>query len=121
MKRHLPAGLLAGLVLAGCTTTPSNSALPSGARLVGGGVDLKYEVPVDGTVILIERTSGRAVATESLSEGRTFEFGPRYSNFNEAMFALFGGTNTYDPGAPIALPTNAYFQLYFVPAKAKKS
>lgn len=121
MKRHLSAGLLAGFVLAGCTTTPSNSALPSGARLVGGGVDLKYEAPVDGTVILIERTSGRAVATESLSEGRSFEFSPRLSSFNEAMFPLFGGTNTYDPGVPIVLPTNTYFQLYFVPAKAKRS
>lgn len=106
-----------GLFLAGCTTTSSN--LPSGARLVGGGLDIKYEAPSDGTVILLERTSGRIVATESLSEGSTFDFGSDYSGCNEVIFSMFAASNAVPTNVMTPVPTNTFFQLYFVPAKAR--
>jgi hypothetical protein len=119
MKRSLFTGLMLGLILAGCATSPSHSALPRGAQLVGGGLAINYEVPGDGTVILLERTSGRTVATESITEGQSFTFTPGQDRYYELTYALFGGTNAFDPGVPLVLPTNTFFQLYFVPAKPK--
>lgn len=89
-------------VLGGCVT----SSLPSGARLVGGGIKIEYKAPTDGTAIVLERASDRMVVTKSLAEGDdfSFEFDPTGAGQNE--------TNLFS--------TNAFFQLYFVPMKAKK-
>jgi len=108
--------ILLGVALVGCVS----SNLPRGARLVGGGLMIHYEAPADGTVILTERTSGRVLATRSLSEGQSFEFGPGQDGFEEVLFRMFGGTNTVETAAVMQVPTNTFFQLYFVPAKAKK-
>lgn len=104
------------LALAGCATP----GVPRGARWVGGGLKIDYETPADGTVILMERTSGRIVATQTLSEGRSFTFAPNHEGYDEVLFRLFGGTNKWDPADVLVVPTNTYFQLYFIPAKAKE-
>lgn len=106
-----------GLFLAGCTTT---SNLPSGARLVGGGLGIEYKAPSEGTVILLERTSGRIVATKSLSKGDDFDFSPNYQGCNAVLFSMFATSNSVSTDATTQVPTNTVFQLYFVPAKAKE-
>lgn len=97
----------------GCTTP---KGLPSGAQLVGGGLQIDYEPPTDGTVILIEKVTGRMVATETLSSGSSFTFGPSSGNWAELMITLFGAPST-NGEVSIQIPTNSVFQLYFVPAK----
>lgn len=114
--RNIISGFVAcGLVLAGCAT----SNVPRGARLVGGGLHISYEAPAAGTVLLVERTSGRIVATESLAEGATFHFGPDWSASKQVLLSMFGPTNAVDNGEFPAVPTNTLFQLYFVPVQAK--
>lgn len=103
-------------LLVGCAT----GNLPRGAKLVGGGLMIDYMAPVDGTVILVERTSGRIVATQSLMEGREFNFGPRWERCGEVLTSLFGTTNLVEPGAFPVVPTNTFFQLYFVPDPVRK-
>lgn len=102
--------------LAGCAT----SNLPRGARLVGGGLKVEYTAPRDGTAILIERTSGRIVATESLEEGDSFDFYPQLHGYDEVLYRMFGDTNVAPDGSPVVIPTNAFLQLYFIPEQAKK-
>jgi hypothetical protein len=104
------------VALAGCAT----SDLPRGARFVGGGLMVDYEAPTDGTAILIERTSRRIVATESLSEGSSFRFGPGWGSCDEVLFRMFAHPDAVDVGGVVVVPTNAFFQLYFVPEKARK-
>jgi hypothetical protein len=134
MKTTLLAIIAVGVALLGCAT----SNLPRGARLVGGGLDIRYNAPAAGTVILIERTSGRIVATKSLEgKGAEFYFSP--SSFDNGdviatMFSTVPGntgeityvpTNTFITHAPMNtfithVPTNTFFQLYFVPAKTRR-
>ena len=105
-----------GVVLVGCAT----SVLPRGARLVGGGLDIRYNAPTAGTVILIERTSGRIVATKSLeAKGAEFYFGPSSFDNGDVIATMFSNVpgNT---GEITHVPTNTFFQLYFVPAKTKR-
>lgn len=116
MKTALLSILVLGLAAAGCST----SSLPSGARFVGGGLLVRYQAPSDGTAILIERKSGRIVASESLEEGRSFEFGPNQSGCSAVIFCMFAATNAQDTGEFTQVPTNTLFELYFVPNKAKK-
>jgi hypothetical protein len=79
-----------------------------------------YEAPTDGTAILIERTSRRIVATESLSEGSSFRFSPGSGSYDEVLFRMFGHPDAVEGGGVVVVPTNAFFQLYFVPEKARK-
>ncbi len=88
--------------------------------MVGGGLDIEYRVPANGTVILAERTSGRIVATESLEEGDSFKFAPNYQGCSEVIFSMFAPANAVDTSEFPRVPTNTVFQLYFVPAKVKK-
>ncbi|MBN9692825.1 MAG: hypothetical protein J0M24_21480 [Verrucomicrobia bacterium] len=101
------------LATLGCTTP---KGLPSGAQLVGGGLQIDYEAPTDGTVILVEKVTGRMVATESLSSGSDFTFGPSSGVWAELLLTLFG-TPSADGELTLQMPTNAVFQLYFVPTK----
>ena len=104
------------VALAGCAT----SDLPRGARLVGGGLMVDYEAPTDGTAILIERTSRRIVATEALSEGSNFSFSPGSGSYDEVLFRMFAHPDAVEGVGVVVVPTNAVFQLYFVPEKARK-
>lgn len=111
---RLGTGIL-GIALVGCAT----SSLPLGARLVGGGLLVDYTAPGDGTVILIERTSGRTVATKSVSEGDDFTFRPHYEGCDDVLVRMFGSTNAMETG-DVRIPANTFFELYFVPTKAKE-
>lgn len=111
------SALLALLLAAAGCATPT---LPRGARLVGGGLLVDYQAPVDGTAILVERSSGRMVASESLDEGNNFRFGPNQSGFEEVMLRMFAPTNSVDGSFLPTLPANTHFDLYFVPEKHRQ-
>ena len=119
ISRRARRWLLLGLAMAfaGCASNPGK--LPRGARLVGGGLQIDYQAPADGTAILLEKTSGRIVATESLSANNNFRFGPTQNGFDDVVFRMFGPTITNaDGNIPLfTLPTNLQFQLYFVREK----
>jgi len=104
------------IVLAGCAT----SDMPRGELLVGGGLKIEYTAPCDGTAILKERASGKIVATKSLEEGRDFDFSPNHEGCSEVLFSLFAPTNAVYEGNFPQMPTNTFFELYFVPSKTKK-
>lgn len=112
INRTVAAGVLAGLVmmLAGCSTVaPWHVAnLPGGGRVVGGGLTIDWRAPVKGTVYLVEKTSGKVIATQSLDEGEVYQFevDPR----NDAVsFKTATGVNLAD----------AQIVLYFKPADKK--
>lgn len=87
--------------------------------MVGGGLDIRYSAPAAGTVILRERTSGRIVATKSLeAKGAEFHFSPSAFDNGEVLAAMFS-TVPVKEGEITHVPTNTFFQLYFVPEKAK--
>jgi hypothetical protein len=116
MKSTLIAMVAVSLTLAGCTT----SQLPRGARLVGGGLDIRYSSPTAGTVILIERTSGRIVATKSLEgNGHEFHFSPNSFDNGDVLAAMFS-TVPAKEGELTHVPTNTFFQLFFVPANPQR-
>ena len=96
-------GLGVFLVTVSCSTT----GLPRGAILVGGGSHISYNPPGDGTLILVEKTSGRIVVTQSSGDGK-FEFD---ATAEEQIQMLKSGF-----GAP---PTNARYVLYFVPREER--
>lgn len=116
MRNTLFAIIAVGVTFVGCAT----SNLPRGARLVGGGLDIRYNAPAAGTVILIERTSGRMVATKSL-EGKEaeFYFGPNSSDNGDVLATMFSSVPG-KTGELTHVPTNTFFQLCFVPAKTKR-
>ena len=117
-SRILLAGPVAVLLfgLTGCA--PRN--LPAHACLVGGGLNLEYVPTVDGTVIYRERTSGRMIATESVPQGGQFFFGPgRTPDWETIMTRLFADTTESGAVTLDRFPTNAFFELYFVPAPKK--
>ena len=103
-KTHI-IGLAALLIAVGCAST---SNLPSGAKKVGGGLQIEWDAPSRGTAILLETTSGRMVATESLDVGGSFDFDVSRERNADALKAIF----------PV-IPTNAQFVLYFVPSPEK--
>jgi len=104
-------------MLSGCVSAPSN--LPRGSRLVGGGLEIEYSAPENGTAILRERSTGKIVATQSLEPGDDFDFTVTRQENAEVLRSLFATTNAPDIGQFLALPTNACFELYFVPVKTK--
>jgi hypothetical protein len=111
ITRFLQLGIMAiSVALAGCAAPH----LPQGARFVGGGLMVEYQAPTDGTAILIERASGRIVASKSLSERDYFEFGPNHLGCREVVFSMFADTNSADSEAFAPVPTNTFFELYFV-------
>jgi hypothetical protein len=111
------------IALVGCATSNLPEGLPRGARLVGGGLQIAYRAPTAGTAILMEQTSRRIVATQSLDQGDAFDFNPSSEGNRkdrEIILSMFAATNAVQSGEVIQVPTNTFFQLYFVPVKAKK-
>ena len=107
MKHITPIIGLGTLLLAiGCSTTGS---LPRTAQVVGGGLQIQWEAPAEGTVILIEKTTQKTVATKSLSEGDSFQFDVSRESDASVLSAVFP-----------TIPSNAHFVLYFTPAPKKE-
>ena len=60
------------------------------------------------------------VATESLEEGDGVDFSPNHQGCGEVLFSLFAPTNAVSTGEFPQMPTNKFFELYFVPGKARR-
>ena len=100
-------GLAVLLLAVGCAST---SNVPSGAKVVGGGLEIDWEAPADGTAILMETTTGKTVATKSVAEGGAgFRFDLTTQQDADTLQAIFP-----------TMPTNAQFVLYFVPSPKKQ-
>jgi hypothetical protein len=67
--------LMSGCIIVSDTKSdPAKSALPKESQKVGGGFEIAYLMPEDGTVVLIDKTTGKTIQTISLKEGETFDF-----------------------------------------------
>ena len=86
------------LAAAGCST---DNGLPAGARVVGGGPSISWTSKTRGTVILVEKTTRKIVATKSI-DSTSFEFDA--TRDQNTIHAALGSVRT-----------NAQFVLYFVP------
>ena len=99
-------GLGVVLLAAGCATCE----LPRGAQVVGGGIQIAWTAPEAGTVLLVEKTTGKTVVTRSLAgNGDSFSFEGTMGTDAQVLGAAFD-----------TMPTNAQFVLYFVPASARR-
>jgi hypothetical protein len=103
-KQLLLSSTLSVLLLAGCVTV-ARGPIPPGAKLVGGGLDINWSSNVEGTAILVEKTTGKTVATQSLAAGDAFDFDVTEPEKAEVLKALFGRE----------LAPELQFQLYFLP------
>ncbi len=81
--------------------------IPQKKYLVGGGLEVDYEVPVDGTVYWVEEHSGRILISESLEEGDSFQ---QSLPLELELIKLFGEDNA----------ANQKMSLYFVPNPVEK-
>jgi hypothetical protein len=114
MKRTILIGTmaLAMVFVGGCVFIAGNSVEPDrfgpGKEInkVGGGFEIFYRVPEDGTAVLADKKSGKTIKTISLKEGEMFEFTSRA--FNEKAYKEMG----------IDLK-KADFVLYFYPKNPK--
>jgi hypothetical protein len=94
------------LLAGGCATTGN---LPPRGHLVGGGLQIDWDPPRDGTAILFERTTGKTVATMSVSPGNPFRFDVTRESHAEVLEAVFADS----------VPPDWDFLLYFVPSPGK--
>ncbi len=109
MKNITQTFLAALLLLAvACSSTRTPAGLPPGAYAVGGGARISFDPPERGTCILVEKSSGKVIATKS-SAGGGFEFDAASEQDQQLLQAAYGGM----------VPTNAVFVLYFVPERTK--
>lgn len=92
--------LVAALFVAGCATS---STLPKGAKVVGGGLLIHYAPSTEGVCFLVEKKSGKIIATQSSREG-AFEFDATGERERAILEATLG-----QPGP------DAQFVLYFLP------
>jgi len=96
-------GVATLVIFVGCA---SRGPLPRGARVVGGGFQIDWDAPSDGTAILVEAKTGRTVATKSVSlGGGGFKFDGSSRTDADLLIAIFADR----------MPTNAQLVLYFVP------
>lgn len=95
------------LLAAGCATSTSGY-LPRGAKVVGGGLQIDWEAPGEGTAILVEAMTGATVATKVVDALNGFEFDVASQRDADVLRAVLPST-----------PTNAQFVLYFVPSPKK--
>ncbi len=91
------------LIGSGCVT---HHTLPRDSRIVGGGLDIEWTAPSDGTAVLMEKNTHKVVATRSLADGEKFEFNTTKNEDDaNALKSAFGETT----------PSKSNFILYFSP------
>lgn len=90
------------LLAFGCATR----GLPPSSHIVGGGAQIDWQSLQSGTAILVERGTGKVVATKSLmAGGDPFVFDLSTPGDSELVKRALG-----------TVPPNAEFVLYFVPS-----
>jgi hypothetical protein len=110
-KRVIAAVLIVlAFAFAGCSTPRHLQAdgLPGEQYLVGGGFMIDWKAPTEGTVYLVEKTSGKIIETRSLDAGDNYSFSVssegQGAEFERALGIRF---------------SEARFMLYFQPADTK--
>lgn len=105
LMKKLSALLVSAILISGlgCATV----SLPPNSRVVGGGLQITWTAPEDGTAVLVESSSGKVVATETVGAGDEFEFKANRETEAEVLSRLFGSP----------LPYDARFVLYFSPKR----
>jgi hypothetical protein len=110
MKRTLSltlSAIVTALTVACLTSPPFNSdGIPDSKYLVGGGLEIEYTAPSDGTAYWVDETTAKIITTESVAEGDTFDVGDVDVQQMETTLG-------------IAIH-EAKFMLYFVPKKPKE-
>jgi hypothetical protein len=97
------------LVVGGCAESLQKSrdftgtGIPAKEYLVGGGFEIRYTAPADGTSYWVEETHAKVLATKSVTEGDDIEFKVEMEDPNE--FAMWAGIE----------PAKARLSLYFIP------
>ena len=89
----------------GCQTTDHwrKSGIPSDKYLIGGGAQISWVAPLEGTLIVAERTSKQLLQTAHLKLGQDFTF--EVGEYSEVI------------GVPV---NQAKIQAFFIPAKRGK-
>jgi hypothetical protein len=114
MKKTILIGIMALAVvfaggcifIAGNTVEPDRFGPGKEINKVGGGFEIFYKVPEEGTAVLADKKSGKTIRTLSLKEGEMFEFTSRA--FDEKAYKDMGID-----------PKKADFVLYFYPKNPK--
>jgi hypothetical protein len=79
--------ILCGMLFSGCQSGTGSAfgfgGLPKEHYRVGGGFNIKYEAPADGTFYLVDLSSGKFVVTKNVTEADTFEFSIDPTNIDE--------------------------------------
>ena len=105
--------ILAVIMLSGCSSQICDNSKRVGGYLlqqqylVGGGLEIDWEAPCDGTAVLVEETSKKIIKTETLEQEDTFEFDLDDLD-DEKMLDL------YEKAMGIKF-SEARFSLYFIP------
>jgi hypothetical protein len=86
----------------------TDSGIPAKEFLAGGGFQINYVAPSDGTAYWVEETTQKILETRSVKKGEPVEFGG--SAEPESVKGVLG----------IEM-AEARFTFYFVPAKAEKA
>ena len=103
--------LAAIAVLTGCQTELvsdtggyfNSKGLPNSKYFVGGGLEIVWDAPQDGTAYLVEETTGKFIMTKSLKADERFDFSPGSVQPDEAK-SVFG-----------VEMAKLKFSLYFIP------
>jgi hypothetical protein len=79
---------LSALFATGCASSQKTSfglnGLPHEQYRVGGGFDIEYNAPADGTFYLLDLSSGKFVVTKNTTEGDTFDFSIDSADMDQA-------------------------------------
>jgi hypothetical protein len=103
----LMLSVIAGLALvgAGCSTLGSHCAdLPDDVQVAGGGFSIMWQAPQEGTAYVVEKTSNKILATETLAEDEWFEYEVEQED-GGAVFKMTTGVSLEE----------ARIVLYFLP------
>ena len=88
-----------------CVSGCVSSRLPASARFVGGGGHIEWASPDPGTIILIDSTTGKVVATKAVfGPGDSFTFDMTSQGDMDILRQALGGE-----------PKKVELALYFIP------
>ena len=118
-KRHfIIASILGGILLfmVSCASTRvfTETGMPHAKFQVGGGWEINYKAPSNGTLYWVETKGGKILQTQSVQKGKEVEFGampdPTDPDIIKAVEELMG--------VPLG---EVDLRLYFVPEDLDKS
>lgn len=98
--------LLGGCIIIGNEVKPDNFGQAKEGNRVGGGFNIKFVAPEDGTIHLLDKKSGKNILTESIMANTVYRFSA--TDLNKEQYKKWGvDINKAD------------FVLYFYPKNPK--